>query len=172
MTDFHEVWRFDGPPALSIQQAEVSHNGRSWTQRRLVAGDGHWGVVILPVWEEQIGLIRIWRPAVGEQRLELPRGFGEDPTPEDDARRELLEETGLEPTMLTRVGFFNVDTGLVPTPIFAFEAQIKVAEPVAARDGEIDDLVWVPRGDVRRMISEGALRDAITLAALACWQAR
>lgn len=171
MTRFDEVWSVDGPPALSLQEAQVNHNGRTWTQRRLIASDGHWGVVVIPVRDDAVGLVRVWRPAVDEQRLELPRGFGEDATPQLDARRELAEETALVPVSMREVGEFNLDTGLVPTPIFAFEAVIGDVGADTSRDGEIDELVWVPVADVPKLIRDGSLCDAITLAALACWQA-
>lgn len=164
---FNEIWRLAGPPPLSVQEAEVTRNGRTWLQRRVVVGDDTPGVVIVPVRGDQLGLIRIWRPTVDEQRLELPRGFGESDAPEQDARRELAEETALVATTMRKLGVFNLDTGLMPTPIVAFEAIIDDAEPGPWRDGEIDDLVWVPLHDLPALIRDGAICDAISLAALA-----
>ena len=55
------------------------------------------GISVLPVVEGMIGLIRVYRHAVGEYLWEVPRGFvdvGESET--IAAIRELKEETGLE----------------------------------------------------------------------------
>ncbi len=70
----------------------VPWRGGAWY--RLAAPDG---VLILALTEDRrIAMVRQWRPARERMSLELPAG-AMDPgeTPEQAARRELLEETGL-----------------------------------------------------------------------------
>lgn len=174
MTDFEEVWR-SSPPFLSIERAEVEHHGRAWTQHRLVQGRGLPGVVIIPVRGAAVGLVQVWRPAVGGLRLELPRGSGEDADPEAgparDARRELREETGHHASALRKVGEFDLDTSLVPTRICTFVAAIDPLCRPEPTDGEAEDIRWVDAVEIPRLIADGAIRDAISLAALAQWRA-
>jgi ADP-ribose pyrophosphatase len=169
---FAPVWSWDGPPRLAVERAAVSRNGRSWEQHRFVSGDGLPGVVIVPATTDRIAFIRIWRPTVDQIRLELPRGYGEGDVPVEDARRELLEETGLVARTLAPLGSFEVDTGVMPTPISAFLATLDETPPVsAATDGEADAVEWVGRTDLGRLLAAGEIRDAITLAALTLWAA-
>ena len=170
MTAFRHVWSQTSPD-LRVEAADVTRGDRAWTQTRVVVGAGRAGVVVVPIHGEQIGFVRLWRPCVDEVRLELPRGFGESPDPELDARRELLEETGLDATHVTRLATLDLDTGLVPTPIIAFATQLDSRRPTRTPDGETDDLVWVDATSVSRLVAEGTLRDGITLAALAAWWA-
>ncbi|MBB3033217.1 NUDIX domain-containing protein [Alteriqipengyuania lutimaris] len=55
------------------------------------------GVAIVPVIEDRVVLIRAYRYQNKAFVVEIPQGFGgQEGGPEEDARRELREETGLE----------------------------------------------------------------------------
>jgi len=61
-----------------------------------------YGVAIVPVLGERVLLLRNYRYSEKAWSIEIPQGFGsENSTPEEDAARELLEETGLTATSLT-----------------------------------------------------------------------
>jgi 8-oxo-dGTP diphosphatase len=65
---------------------------------------------------------------------------GEDPL--TSARRELLEETGLEPTDLLLAGLVLIDTGTSPgIALFVFTGNAPEGEPIAGREGEP---TWIP----------------------------
>jgi ADP-ribose pyrophosphatase len=171
MTRFELVWGLDASPHVAVERASVNHNDRSWQQLRIVVGDGRPGVVVIPVHRDLIGFVRHWRPVVDQTRLELPRGFGERNDPKDDARRELREETGLQIATLRQVGAFDLDTGLMPTPIKVFEATVLDQTPTGTTDGEADELIWLSSTELKSALVQGELCDAITLAALAQWYA-
>ena len=60
------------------------------------------GVAVVPVLGDRVLLLRNYRYGEKAWSTEIPQGFGvEGATPEADARRELLEETGLEALSLT-----------------------------------------------------------------------
>lgn len=66
-------------------------------------------------------------------------------SPEEAAKRELLEEAGVEPISLRQMGGFHHqphpdDPDRTPWACFAFEAEIGDQEPVAAEPGT--DIIW------------------------------
>ena len=55
------------------------------------------GVSVLPLVAAKVGLLYLYRHAIGAMTWEVPRGFiDESETDLQSARRELLEEAGLE----------------------------------------------------------------------------
>ena len=69
-------------------------------------------------------LVRQFRPAVGRMTLELPSGHVEPgETPEQAARKELLEETGYLADTFTLLGNLSPDTGRLGNRMWCFFAK-------------------------------------------------
>lgn len=168
--EFREVWRGTGDPPVSLEIATVAHAGHEWEQTRLRVGGRRGGVVVVAERGGQVALVRLWRPSVGAMRLELPRGLCDGDRPEDDAVRELREETGFAPGQVHHLGDFEVDTSLLPTSVHAFHAEIHEDAEPSATDGEVERVVWVDVEELSSLLSNGELRDAISLAAVALWR--
>ena len=84
------------------------------------------GVGIVPSAEGTIGLLRVFRHAVGQDCWEVPRGFIDDgEVPQQAAMRELTEETGMctTPEKLTSLGMVTPDAGLIRARIALFAAE-------------------------------------------------
>src|SRR5262245_6274253 len=68
-------------------------------------------------------LVRQYRPAVEQVTLELPCGHVEPgETPEEAARKELLEETGYVADQFELLGEFSPDTGRLSNRLWCFFA--------------------------------------------------
>jgi ADP-ribose pyrophosphatase len=68
-------------------------------------------------------LVRQFRPAIEMFTLELPSGHvGEGETPEQSARKELLEETGFVAEEVTLLGTLAPDSGRLDTRLWCFFA--------------------------------------------------
>ncbi len=114
----------------------------------------------------EIVLVRQFRPAVETITLELPAGLV-DPgdTPEDAARRELLEETGLVADGMTLVSCMRPDTGRLGNRMWVFFAS--GVESVASWIPEPGiDVVTVSPGEVARLVADGTFNHALHVAAL------
>jgi ADP-ribose pyrophosphatase len=74
--------------------------------------------------DEQLLLVRQFRPAVGRMTVELPSGHVEPgETPEQAARKELLEETGYLADTFTLLGNLSPDTGRLGNRMWCFFAK-------------------------------------------------
>ncbi len=123
-------------------------------------------IVALTV-DDQLLLVRQFRPAVETFTLELPAGCVEpNEKPEACARRELLEETGYEAGQLEELGCLIPDTGRLCNRLYCFYAE-NLARPEAGHRAEAGvELVYCPLTDVVNWILEGRLSHSLHLAAL------
>jgi ADP-ribose pyrophosphatase len=134
-------------------------------------------VVIVPVTDdEQVMLVRQYRPAIGRWAWELPAGSlkpGEDV--EGAARRECHEEVGLIPSRLERLGAFFPTPGYCDEEMHFFHAtglREPRADDEAAHQDEDEDIEAraFALDEIRRMIASGEIIDLKTLGGLALLQ--
>ena len=85
--------------------------------------------------EQRVLIVRQYRPAVERETLELPSGLV-DPgeTPEEAARREVLEETGYEGGEWEMLGAMEPDTGRLGNRIWSC-----VAKGVRRMEGRVPE---------------------------------
>ncbi len=112
-------------------------------------------------------LVRQYRPAIEGYTLELPSGHVEgEESPEEAARRELLEETGYEAEKMELLGCLAPDTGRLANRLWAYFApQVKPARQNAPREGGIE-LVVHERAELLQDVYEGRLDHALHLAVI------
>lgn len=116
-------------------------------------------------------LVQQYRYPVGERLWELPQGASEAGRDADlaaAAQRELREETGLEAATLTEAGRLFLAAGFSTQGYRVNLATgLRPAAGGAALDREEQDLVArpFPLAEVERMLREGVIRDATTVAA-------
>ena len=146
---------FDGPAGERIERYVFRHPG---------------AVGVVPVDGDDVVLVRQFRPAVEMEMLELPAGKldvpGEEPA--DAARRELVEEAGLDaPEMVELVRFHNsvgfsdeltivyLATNLIPTKPMAVSVEERYLS-----------VERVPLDQVLRLVADGTITDAKTVIGL------
>ncbi len=117
--------------------------------------------------EKELLLVRQYRPAVRSMTLELPAGHidpGE--SPEQTARRELLEETGYEAGQLTPLGVLSPTAARYTSQMWCFfVAGVKPVAGAQIQPGEVAELVLY-RGGLRKLIEEKEFYSAPNHAAL------
>ncbi|MBF0187030.1 MAG: NUDIX hydrolase [Magnetococcales bacterium] len=94
--------------------------------------------------DDQILLVRQYRPVVEDYTLELPGGTlepGEDPAV--CARRELLEETGHRAVSLDLMGTLITDTGRMTNRLWCFMARVEKADQPASPTADEPSLQWL-----------------------------
>ena len=128
-------------------------------------------VVIVPVEDDgSLHLVEQYRYPVGQRFWEFPQGAWEDAPGADPiqvARGELREETGLDAAHMTLVGHLFQGYGFSTQGFHIFLAR-GLRAGVAQRDHEEQGLISrrFPSAEFFRMVRDGAIKDATTIAAL------
>ncbi|SFS09235.1 NUDIX domain-containing protein [Agrococcus baldri] len=118
---------------------------------------------------ERVVLITVDRHTTGTS-IEVPAGGGDDQDPLVAARRELLEETGLEAAEWTPLGSINALNGVASAAEHVFIARgLTAAEDAADSQQEegISAVRRVPLGEALAMCGDGRITDGESVAALA-----
>lgn len=128
-------------------------------------------VVVLPVWQGKVLLIRHFRHATRTWHLEIPRGFGSDEDTEESARRELAEEIGASEAIFSSLGEIYPDTGIRNSRVALFHAAVTSYSGPDLIEG-ISEVLPTPVAEIEQMIGKDILGDGYLLAAYARAKAR
>jgi 8-oxo-dGDP phosphatase len=144
--------------------------------RRPDGSDGIYAVVDKPTYAlviprdgDRFHLVEQYRYPLGLRRWEFPQGTAPelaDMEPAELAARELREETGLRAGSMQRLGLLDVAPGMSSQRGWVFLAT-DITEGEHDREHEEQDMhsAWVSRGDLERMIRDGEVTDAQSIAA-------
>lgn len=131
------------------------------------------GVAILPIIDGQVGLIRIYRPAIRNYSWEIPHGFVDDGEDEEtSALRELQEETGLlaDPGCIFSMGYITPDTGILAARVHLFLADDCYAKRQIKNELGLREFRFFPVDEFEMMINRSEIQDTFTLAAWCKYQ--
>ena len=173
-----------GPTITTLSSREVYRN--HWMRLRedeILRGNGEKGIygvvekhdaaIILPIDGDRIWLVEQFRYTIGERALELPQGGWEMEieNPEELARGELREETGMDAAEMTRLGMLWIAYGFVRQRQYVYLAT-GLTPAHADPDAEEHDLTArsVPIAEFERMMLDGTIRDNCTLSAWGLYQ--
>jgi 8-oxo-dGTP pyrophosphatase MutT (NUDIX family) len=125
--------------------------------------------LILPAERAGFWLVEQFRHPIGRRSWEFPQGtwsHGRDGTPEELARAELAEETGLRADRLDHLGRLDLAPGLMTQRFDVWQASGLTPGPTAREASESDmRSAFVPEPELRNMIREGRFTDGPSLAA-------
>ena len=128
----------------------------------------HEAAIILPIDRGRVWLVEQFRYTIQERALELPQGGWEMEVedPEELARGELKEETGLEAAEMIRLGTLWIAYGFTRQKQHVFLAT-GLTETGRMPDAEEHDLVVrsVSVEDFEEMMRDGEIRDGCTVSA-------
>lgn len=124
--------------------------------------------VVLPIEGDRIYLVEQFRYTIGQRVLELPQGGWETAgvDPEELARGELREETGLVAASMTRLGTMWIGYGFTNQKQHVFLAT-GLTQGRNDPDPEEQDLATKTASiaEFERMLLDGTIQDACTIAA-------
>jgi len=122
------------------------------------------------VFDPDRGILLLWRHRfiTDSWGWEIPAGgVDEGESPADAAAREVLEETGWRSGNLRALGTYHPSNGLNDQTFHLFMADGAdyVSDPLDASESE--RIEWMPVREVRQAVRDGAVRDGLSLTALA-----
>ncbi len=125
-------------------------------------------IVILPVLsDDRIVLVRQYRYATRQRLWELVAGGMEKgENIRQSARRELLEETGYRAGAIRPLLDFYPSPGFLSERMFLVEARKLTLSKAQPEEDERIEVGQFTRGQLRRMLREGKIRDGKTLIGL------
>jgi 8-oxo-dGTP pyrophosphatase MutT (NUDIX family) len=154
-------------PWIRVREDVIEHDDGS---------AGLYGVVerpdfalVIPAEDDGFWLVEQFRYPLGRRSWEFPQGtwgHGKDGSPEDLARAELAEETGIRAAGLRRLGHLDLAPGLMTQEFDVWLATGLTAGPTAREATETDmQAAFVAQSELRAMIGDGRFTDSPSLAA-------
>lgn len=162
---------YDGK-VLALHVDEVEEPGDVRAMREVVRHRGSVATLAVSA-DDRVVLVRQYRYAVDEALWELPAGrLDPGETPEQGARRELVEEVGLEADAVEPLAVFFTTPGFCDELMHVFRASgLRQVPPQPDEDERIDPR-WFELDEALAMVHRGEIKEGKTLVALLAEQAR
>lgn len=141
-------------------------DGEKTYLREVVRHPGAVGV--LPLYGENVILVKQFRQAVREYLIEIPAGLIEpEEHPEETARREVEEETGFSVETLKKLAEFYSSPGMADEVLHLYLAKVKPSIPDLRNPDEDETLevLLIHRNEFLRLADTGQLKDSKTFMA-------
>jgi 8-oxo-dGTP pyrophosphatase MutT (NUDIX family) len=128
-------------------------------------------VLIIPVYNDNIGLIKTFRPAIKKESYELIGGRIEaNEKPINTALREFKEECGLKPTNLSYFSDIHPLPSITNEKVYIFQAEIEDLNPISLEKSElILDLNFYSLDQIKEYLLTGKFASAIDAFALSIY---
>ena len=127
--------------------------------------------LVIPAQDDGFHLVEEFRYPIGRRTWSFPQGgfpSRESGEPEELARLELAQETGLRARVLVKLGYLNSAHGMSSEGCHFFLATgLEPGPPQREREEQDMRQAWVTRARFEAMIGEGAITDDSTVAAYA-----
>lgn len=153
-------------PWLRLREDQIERSNGSQGIYGVVEKDDC--AVIIPIENDTVYLVEQFRYTIQQRALELPQGGWEtaDVDPEELARGELREETGLEAAYMTFLGTMWIAYGFARQKQHVYLAT-GLTPSTADPDPEEHDLVvqTASVAEFEQMLLDGSIQDTCTIAA-------
>jgi ADP-ribose pyrophosphatase len=156
---------YDGK-VVAVDVDEIEEPGGVRAVREVLRHPG--SVAVLAVHHDgRLVLVRQYRYPVDDDVWELPAGrLDPGEAPEEAARRELVEEVGLEADALERICVFYTTPGFCDEVMYLFRATGLTSVTARPEEDERIEPREVTLEEARAMIDRGELREGKTLVAV------
>jgi 8-oxo-dGDP phosphatase len=127
--------------------------------------------LVIPAEADGFHLVEEYRYPIGRRTWSFPQGGfppGTSGSPDDLARLELSQETGLRASTLTKLGFLHCAHGITSQGgHFYLATGLEPGQPEREIEEQDMQQQWVPRTRFEEMVGDGVITDDSTLAGYA-----
>jgi ADP-ribose pyrophosphatase len=117
--------------------------------------------------QREVLLLRMWRPISEQLGWEVPAGLVEPgEVVAEAAKRELLEETGLQVAAVEAVGWVYPSNASSTERVHLFVGLDPKLVGAEAGDSEVSEMYWLSASEARELIRKQEIKDGISLTAL------
>jgi 8-oxo-dGTP pyrophosphatase MutT (NUDIX family) len=156
-------------PWIRLRKDEIERRDGSRGTYAVIERDDF--ALIIPAENGGFHLVEEFRYPVGQRSWSFPQGgfpHGETGTPEELARLELAQETGLRAGQVTHLGKLTAAHGMTPQRCDYFLATSLTAGQPDREPEEIGmEAAWFSRDEFEEMVRDGRILDDSTLAGYA-----
>jgi ADP-ribose pyrophosphatase len=123
--------------------------------------------------ERRVVLLRQFRAPLNDYIIEVPAGVvNQGETPEETAKRELIEETGYHPRVLEKLGSFTPTPGYSSEVLHLYVARDLEYVGVRPERYEVIEPLVVEFSEAYKMVLEGVIRDMKTALTILLYASR
>lgn len=123
-------------------------------------------VVIVPIYEDKIILLKQYRHALRDYQYSLPRGYGEDTVQvENNVKKELSEEIWATTTDIEFLGKVVPDSGLSGNKVNIYKCKVLKYNKNVKIEG-IEEISAISINKIEQMILNGEINDGFTISAI------
>jgi ADP-ribose pyrophosphatase len=127
--------------------------------------NGAKGVVILPEFQGKLLLLHQYRHPTRKWHYQVPLGYGEPQiSGEENARREIEEETGGKVSLLVSLGEFYTNPGYESVSVQLYYAELSYVGSPEIAEG-IESFTWLTAEELAEWIANEKITDGFTIAA-------
>lgn len=150
---------------LNLRKDEVVLPDGKEAKREVVEHSGGAGIVCVK--DEKILLVKQFRYPYKEIIYEIPAGkLNKGESPEQTAKRELLEEGGIVSEKMTEIFRIYPSPGYTDEIIYIYYAEGLTQKENRLDEDEFLDSEWIGRKTAERMVLSGEIKDAKTVIAV------
>jgi 8-oxo-dGTP pyrophosphatase MutT (NUDIX family) len=153
---------------LQLREDRVRLSNGAEIDRFHVIHGPDWASVLCVTEASEVILVRQYRHGIANTSLELPAGVIEpNETPEEAARRELVEETGYESSDWVRIQTVSTEPARHTTTAHFFCARgARQTRPPAPEETELLELVKIPLDELARIATDGTIVHGVHVGAI------
>lgn len=161
--DWAECGIFYEDPWMILVRDVVRFPGNNvGTYHHIIFRDGQDGVVILPVLDGKIVLLRHFRNGARTWSWEIPRGGPTKADPLQNACTELVEEIGADISDIRKLGALRNNNGMISEVMHIYYAELRSIGKSNRAEG-ITDLKKVSSAELSELIRSGEIDDSHTV---------
>lgn len=154
-----------------IVEVEAELKGKKVMREKLIQKSAVAALVIDS--DFRVGLVKQFRPAIGEYTYEIPAGVLDKPglTPKEVLLEELQEECEISPEQILYVleepaFHYKMTPGSSDAEMTIYSIRVTKQENKQVQDEDVEEVVWLEPEQLAEMIEKNEIKDPKTLIAV------